>query len=338
MKNNYRSHSRRRTPWDADTELTGLEAFIREEYRKNYSNHHKRQNDTRDSELLDSYTPGSCRHCGSTKFKKNGLTDYGLQKYKCSDCGRTFTVTTGTIFQDHKISISEWIEYLLNIFGYSSLNLNSKTNKNAETTSKYWLAKVFLLLKDCQNTNILAGDVQIDETYYSVIKNEIVTKDGKKLRGLSRNKYCIGIGCDSNNVYCFLEGKAKTSETKTLKAFKDHIKAGSHLVHDDEKSHNVLISTLSLSSETYSSIYLKTLEDKDNPLNRLNHYCDLLKKFLNSHPGFNRDELQDYLNLFVFMMNPPHNKLEKVRLLLDLALNSHKSITFREYYKKKSSN
>ena len=71
-----------------------------------------------------------------------------------------------------------------------------------------------------------------------------------------------------------------------------------------------------------------------NPLNRISHYCDLLKKFLNSHPGFDRDELQDYLNLFSFMMNKPHNKLEKVIILLEKAINSSKRITFREYYLK----
>lgn len=65
-----------------------------------------------------------------------------------------------------------------------------------------------------------------------------------------------------------------------------------------------------------------------NPLNRINHYCDLLKKFLNSHPGFDRDEL----NLFSFMMNKPHNKLEKANILLDKAINSSKRITFRDYY------
>lgn len=28
------------------------------------------------------------------------------------------------------------------LFGYSSINLNSKRNKNSETTSKYWLTKI----------------------------------------------------------------------------------------------------------------------------------------------------------------------------------------------------
>ena len=333
--NNNRSHSRSKTPWDEREDLSPLESFIRDEYKDHYKKRHLTQQELKESELLNKYHPVSCPYCGSKEFKKNGFTKYNLQKYRCKECKQNFVITTGTIFQDHKQPISEWIEYLLNLFGYSSINLNSKTNKNAETTSKYWLSKVFILLEEYQSDIKLKGNVQIDETYYTVIKSEIQTKDGKKLRGLSRNKYCIGIGCDSTQVYCVIEGKGKTSDNKTLKAFKEHIEERSHLIHDNEKSHNSLVAELNLESESYDSKELKKLNDEDNPLNRVNHYCDLLKKFLNSHPGFDRDELQGYLNLFVFMMNDPKNKLEKVNLILEKALNTQKVLHFRDYFAKK---
>ncbi|MBF1078283.1 MAG: IS1 family transposase [Solobacterium sp.] len=265
--------------------------------------------------MLNKFIPQSCPYCHGTQYKRNGHTTYGLQKYKCSDCKKNFTITTGTIFQDHKLSISEWIEYLLNLFGYSSINLNSKMNKNSETTSKYWLAKIFMLLSDYQEDIILNDCVMIDETYYSVIKSDIITKDKKKLRGLSKNKYCIGIGCDEQYLYCKLEGKAKTSDTKTLQIFEEHIRPHSYLIHDNEKSHHALVQELQLKSESYKLTYLSELSDKENPLDKINHYCYLFKKFLNAHSGFNREELQGYLNLFSFMMNPPHYKLEKFSIL-----------------------
>ena len=335
MKNNrYHSHSRRKTPWDEEEEVSDVASFVRDEYRSHYFYHHRPLSETGDSKLLNKFIPQSCPYCHGKKYKRNGHTTYGLQKYKCSDCKRNFTITTGTIFQDHKLSISEWIEYLLNLFGYSSINLNSKMNKNSETTSKYWLAKIFMLLSDYQEDIVLSDCVMIDKTYYSVIKSDIITKDKKKLRGLSKNKYCIGIGCDEQYLYCKLEGKAKTSDTKTLQIFKEHIRPYSHLIHDDEKSHHVLVQALHLKSESYKSTYLSELNDKDNPLDKINHYCDLLKKFLNAHLGFNREELQGYLNLFSFMLNPPHNKLEKVEILLKFALNYRKTMTFRGYYMK----
>ena len=70
--------------------------------------------------------------------------------------------------------------------------------------------------------------------FYSVVQSEIQTKNNKQYRGLSRNKYCIGVGCNENTVVCFVEGKAKTSSIKTLKFFKHHIKSNSVLKHDGE--------------------------------------------------------------------------------------------------------
>lgn len=45
--------------------------------------------------------------------------------YRCHACGREFTVLTGTIFDSHKLSIGEWIEYLFNLFAYMSIRAGS---------------------------------------------------------------------------------------------------------------------------------------------------------------------------------------------------------------------
>lgn len=164
MKNNkYHSHSRRKIPWNEE-EVSDIASFVRDEYWRHYLYHHHPLSETGDSELLNNFISQSCPYCLGKKYKGNGHTTNGLQKYKCIDCKRNFTITTGTIFQDHKLSISEWIEYLLNLFGYSSINLNSKMNKNSETTSKYLLAKIFMLLSDYQEDIILSDCVMIDET------------------------------------------------------------------------------------------------------------------------------------------------------------------------------
>lgn len=62
-------------------------------------------------------------------------------------------------FLIQKILVSEWIEYCLNIFRYISLNINSWNNRNAISTSKYWLKKFFLTLENTQNNVILIGIV-----------------------------------------------------------------------------------------------------------------------------------------------------------------------------------
>ena len=53
------------------------------------------------------------------------------------------------------------------------------------------------------------------------------------------------------------------------------------------------------------------------------------KKFLNAHSGFDREDLQGYLNLFCFIVNPPKNKYEKLEKLLNLALHNPKTLKYR---------
>ncbi|MBQ9319084.1 MAG: hypothetical protein IJR82_05580, partial [Bacilli bacterium] len=48
----------------------------------------------------------------------------------------------------------------------------------------------------------------------------------------------------------------------------------------------------------------------------INHQCDLLRQFLNVHSGFDRNYLQDYLNLYCFMNSgKSKNKLEKINFI-----------------------
>ena len=124
----------------------------------------------------------------------------------------------------------------------------------------------------------------------------------------------------------------KPNDDNTSKTFLKHIEVGSHIIHDDEKTHIKLINDLNLSDESYKSTYLKTLDDKNNPLRPINHQCDLIRQFLNSHSGFDREDLQDYLNLYCFMNSKPWNKLEKVKILLERALNTNVTLKYRELF------
>lgn len=93
-------------------------------------------------------------------------------------------------------------------------------------------------------------------------------------------------------------------------------------------SHNILIKELDLKEEFYKATTPNKVKDEDNPLRKVNHHCANIRDFLEAHPGFNRDELQDYLNLYSFKYNTKGTNLEKVEKILELSLNSNKTITF----------
>ena len=77
---------------------------------------------------------------------------------------------------------------------------------------------------------------------------------------------------------------------------------------------------------------LKGLKDCDNPMDPVNDIHDRLKKFLKAHSGFNRDSLQDYLNLFAFVRNPPYEMLEKVENIVNLAFQNPKILRYRDQF------
>jgi hypothetical protein len=210
----------------------------------------------------------------------------------------------------------------------------TKEDKRSGTTLPYWMAKLFAVLDGVQDDVMLSGKVWVDETYWPVAAGDAVrTASGKLPRGLSRNQICIGVGVDDSGQSMFVrEGLGKTNASETWIAFGDHIKPGSTLIHDLEKAHNKLVVDLDLSSESHNAKLLKGVPDELNPLNVVNRMCFLLKAFLRSHSGFNREDMQGYLNLFHVMMNHSPDKLEKAAMVLDRAMRCPNTVRFREFY------
>jgi len=283
-KNQIRTRSRRKTPWDgvpAD-ELDSFEIFLRREYHDHYSVHHVSISETDEAQLLNSFEISTCHLCGSTRIRKDGFTKSRLQRYYSNDCRQNFVITTGTIFDSHKLPISELIEFCIDVFGYGSTSLTSKANKNSITTSNYWLNKLFLLLKDYSDSIIVKGKIQIDETYYRKRNDELKrTKEGKQFRGLSRNQECIYTACDENGiVYARANGTGKPSQKRCWEALGTHISSGSLMIHDKERAHRVLVRNLNLKEKVYDASKLENYSDKKNPMNQINQVHNLKTSLL----------------------------------------------------------
>ena len=190
-----------------------------------------------------------------------------------------------------------------------------------------------MLLQGSQDGIVLSGRVWLDETYYSVMmKDRVLNEDGTNPRGLSKNKICVGVATDKKNTVIIAEGFGKPSQKMSYSSFRSHIAQGSTLVHDKESTHKKLVSDLSLISEEYAAKDLKGLEDFENPLDPVNHLHYLIKRFLYAHSGFDRREIQGYLDLYAFVLNPPSDKLEKVDVLLNLVFQNPKILRYRDMY------
>ena len=339
-KHKNSTSSRRSTPWDfkgEDSELTPAERFIKHTYLDTYAFRHPSIRETEEIEFLNSLDVLECPYCGSNRYIRWGQTKSGINRYRCNDCKSSFNITTNTLFQDRKISLLEWVDFLIRILGHESFLMASYEGRNSGTTTKYWTAKLFRCLEGFQDGTILHHMVWIDETYIPVVWSEREFKeDGSQYRGISRNQMCIAVGMDFFGQYYFeYIGRGQPTVDAALLSYGKHIAPNSILIHDKERCHRPLVKKLHLESRECDSRKMKTLDDKENPMSDIDDVCFLLKHFLKAHSGFKEEELQGYLDIFAFYMNPPEDTLEKVRLVIMCNLYLHKTLKYREYYKKK---
>ena len=334
MKKKYNYTSLRQFSWSGKKVKKPSETLIESTALEWYEAKHRKQS-LEEIVFINSIKIHSCPYCDGP-IMKNGHRKDGLQTYICGECKRKFNPLTNTIFDSHKIPISEWIEYLLHLFEFHSVKTSAIDNRNSDTTGRFWLFKVFEVLKSIQKDVILEGDVYIDEKFFPVIESKKKRDEkGNELKGTSRNQISVATGTDKINSIFIVMRHGTPTEASCWRAYHKHIKEESTLIHDGEPSHNRLVDDLALKSIVYKSEETKGLKDKNNPLDPINDLHDKLQRFMMAHGGYDRSNIQDWLNLFWFIMNGSKDKYDKVKLFLERAILIRKRIKYRDVMSKK---
>lgn len=286
-------------------------------------------------EFINSIDRDTCPYCGSSLIKHNGKEKCGIKKYYCNVCKRNFNPLTGTLFQDHKISILSVMQFIIDLCQYNSISSSALINENAINTGFFILKKIFHAIKHYQDNIVLFGDVYVDETVQPKWKSQLTLTDkGKKLRGLSDNQLCIYTALTRKEAYLQTFGFNRGSIAGIEKCILPHIEKGSKLIDDAALIHQVLVDKLNLKREVHPSSKTEGLPDSDNPLYPINHMHFYLKMFLEEHNSYKREDLQDWLNLFAFIWNRKSNYAVIVADLLKLMINDFEFIKFVRKKKK----
>lgn len=112
------------------------------------------------------------------------------------------------------------------------------------------------------------------------------------------------------------------------------IKPCSNMIDDAEKAHQILVDTYNLNRRSFPSYKTKGLKDKNNPLNTINTLHKFFKKFIVHHGSYDREEIQDWCNLFSFMYN--HNGIMSLMItdFLKPAISTKKVMRYRKVMQK----
>ncbi|MEL7648152.1 MAG: hypothetical protein AAGU76_08670 [Sedimentibacter sp.] len=127
----------------------------------------------------------------------------------------------------------------------------------------------------------LSCTIYVDETFYKKRKpDQIKIEDGKYYRSLSRNQECIFTAIDaSGNIVALINGTGKPSQKYYWEILGNRIRSESHIIHDKERSHRILVYKLNLTEDVYDSKEVKKLSSRLFKIFRIHKkWCQIATK------------------------------------------------------------
>ncbi len=272
----------------------------------------------------------SCSNCKSNNICKNGKDRNGIQRYKCRECGHTFSATSNTLSSHTSQSVGQWMSFVLGLFNCESCEVLSKKCGISVPTAHNWRLKVFAALeyleKDIKLSKvIMADDTRLPYSFKGNHGNDFYEprkphKRGKQTtrKNSNDNTVCVLCAVDSCG-YSFsrLIGFGNPSGKRISEGFKDkfNVTEDTILVTDGAPCFSQAIKdysipcwdrrvTLKYGNKKYPNVI------GELHIQAVNSYHARLKQFLARFRGVASRYLPGYIMLFDYMENNKHMSQE----------------------------
>lgn len=187
--------------------------------------------------------------------------------FKCADCGRQFTVTSGTVWERHKVQLRQIAKLIFHFAiapkGASAAHLSLQMGLDVKTVFNL-LGKIREALYRRQCTLTLHGAIEIDGIYFSYSRRRpnIGRRAIPELRATPRNRCALTLSeRDGPTIALAVEGETRTA---ILAAVRKHVALGSSLYTDELPSYRFLRAYFHLKQINHSIHYADGLVSTNN--------------------------------------------------------------------------
>ena len=244
-----------------------------------------------------------CPHCGCVENVQKFGKSNSKQRYRCKDCGRTFSATSESVLSGTHKSLSIWEKYIECMLDGLSIRKSAEECGISLQTSFVWRHKILdALSKNVEKETRLSGVIEADETFFRVSykgrkKNmsrpsyHRGTKASK--RGLSRQQVCVPCAIDrSNSVISKICNLGKISTRELTAFYEGKVQEGAIFCTDSEKSYKGFTS-----SKEYKLVQIESGKHRKGiyHINHINAYHNNLKQFIYRFRGVATKYLNNYL-------------------------------------------
>lgn len=245
----------------------------------------------------------TCPVCGEKDIQKFGKCNK-IQRYRCKDCGKTFSEYTKTVFSSTKKDYFLWVKYIDLMMKGASLYIISKKLNISVVTAFKWRHKILNAVKKYQTKTQVYGVVEADETFlfYSHKGQHIEGVKGRerggvgKYRDISKDQIGVLVAIDRNkNIISQMYGGGRITSKLLEEILGKRIEKDTILVTDSCKSYIRFAEEHNLQLK---QITRKKHKNGKYHINNVNAYHKGLKKFLLKFNGISTKYLNNYLNWF----------------------------------------
>src|SRR3989338_7325248 len=244
-----------------------------------------------------------CAHCGHTtiyRFKDG-------KRFRCADCRRDFTIKTGTLFGESKISLQKWFIaiYLLTTSkkGISSVYLAEQVGVTQKTA---WFMDMRIRESMKQGKGKLIGVVEVDETYlggYSPRKF-----------GFSKKSAIMGMTKRGGDIRAFQIPDRQTHTV--LKALTQNVSKEAHIMADDAGVYRKVIKVGYDKHDSVRHSRKQYVKGNIHPTSIESFWALFKRNYHGTYHSMSKKHLQRYIDEIAFRFN---NRADNLAEKFDLA-------------------
>lgn len=272
----------------------------------------------------------NCPHCQSNAIQANGK-NRGVQRYRCKECGKNFSETTGTPLAWLKKK-DKWPHYLQCMLkGYSLRKCAEEVGISLQTSFD-WRHKILSAFKTA-SAQRFENILESDEIFFleSEKGNKNLTRPARKRggkaskAGINKDHVAVVVSRDRDgNADMKTATRGRISKKDLDRVFEDKIEQDTILCTDSHRSYSAFARSHELDHQKIKANKGQYVKDQVFHVQNVNNLSKRLKAWMNQFNGVSTKYLQNYLNWFL-VLEKVKQSTQKVSMLAFFALSTNEA-------------